>query len=117
MEFVLGDDVIKVDIKRTKINKDIKDAITSLPDFRKRKMDISLLNFVMNMLENLVKKKYCLSKKDMLLEVYNEAFGKLSDDELTAISKNIEYLLKSGSIKQFSSLYKIWIAFKRYFRC
>jgi len=116
MEFVLSDDEIKIDIKKMKISKEIKDAIVSLPDFRKRKMDISLLNFVMNMLENLIKKKYCLGKKDILIEVYNEAFGKLSDDELTAISKNIEYLLKSGSIKQFSGLYKIWIRIKRYFR-
>ena len=116
MEFILGDDEIKKSIREQEIMKEVVTAIQGLPNFKQRKMDMNLLNCVMNMIENLVKKKYCLDKKLLLKDIYVSLFGKLTPEEESSLDKNIEFILKSGVVVKYGKLYKLWLSIKKYFR-
>ena len=113
---LLGNDTIRYEFKKQEIKKAICSDVSKLPDFRSKKMNMDLLNAIMNMIECTIKKKYELNKKYFLLETYEEIFGKLSEDEKVIIGKNIEFIIKSGNLKKFTRLEKLYNSIRAFFR-
>ena len=107
---------IAKDIKKAHIKKILQNSINALPDHRSRKNDISLLEFVCNILEEKVKKKYNINKLDLLFEVFESVFDKLSATEKESIEKNVKYLLESNSIKKIKSSVKIFEFVKNFLK-
>jgi len=106
---------IKSDIKKAQIKRKLQDAINTLPDFRQRKNDISTLEYCCKIIENNVCKNSHIDKLELLFEVMEICFDKLTDLEKVNIKKNVSYLLASGAIKKYNLKTKIWKAFKHFF--
>jgi len=113
---LLGNDTIRYEFKKQEIKKAICADVCKLPDFRGKKMNMDLLNAIMNMIECTIKKKYEINKKYFLLEIFEEVFGKLSEDEKVIIGKNIEFIIKSGNLKKFTRLEKLYNSVRAFFR-
>ena len=113
---LLGNDTIRYELKKQEIKKSICNDVCKLPDFRSKKMNMDLLNAVMNMIEGTIKKKYEINKKFFLLEIFEEAFGKLGEDERALIGKNIEFIIKSGNLKKFTRWQKLFNSVRAFFR-
>lgn len=116
MEFIVDDGVIKPEMKRKAIVSDIVKMIKdNVPDLEKKKMDVGFLNIILNNLENSVKPKYNLDKKDILEEIFKACFDKITDDELAIVDKNSQFLRANNQIIKYGKVYKVWMRFKRYF--
>lgn len=113
---LLGNDVIRYELKKQEIKKQIVNDVCRLPDFRSKKLSMDLLNCVMNMIECTIKKKYEINKQFFLLEIFDEAFGKLNEDEKNLIGKNIQFIIKSGNLKKFTRWQKLYNSLRAFFR-
>jgi hypothetical protein len=72
----------------------------------KYKNDNEFLNLVCNLIEHLIKKKDKISKKDLVLIIFQEMFN-INEEEKVIISNNIEYLFNNKNIKKVS-FYKLF---------
>ena len=98
---------ILVDVKYNEVKKKVIDRIIDLGlNNIKYKLDNELLNLVCNIIEHLVKKKDKISKKDLVMLIYQEIFS-ISTEEQLIIFNNIEYLFNNGNIKKVST-YKLF---------
>lgn len=96
--------------KSLRVN-EIKEAvikrIQSFPNYQQYKNDVEFLLLVCNMLEHLVNKGEKISKKEILVEIYKQAFTTVSPDEQKAIEQNVEFLWNNKKIKKVS-YYKLF---------
>lgn len=116
---LLGDDCpIKIELKKNKVKKQICDEITKI-NFRSKKLDLALLNSVMNLIEiKIDNQKYNkeINKKYLLLEIYAEIYGAISEDEKALIGKNIEYIIKSNTLIKVTRFKRIVNFLRGFFR-
>ena len=98
---------ILIDVKYNEVKKKVIDRIVELGlNNIKYKLDNELLNLVCNLIEHLVKKKDKISKKDLVMLIYQEIFS-ISTEEQLIIFNNIEYLFNNGNIRKVST-YKLF---------
>ena len=101
---------------------DIKDIILKrLQEFQnidKYKFNNEFLSLSCSLIEHLVKKDDKISKKELLLSIYDVLFPNLSLEEKQQISNNVEFLLdnkqikKVGKYKLFKTSLNEWISRK-----
>lgn len=72
----------------------------SSTDISDMKNNPELLKYVCNEVENLVKKKYKIDKKKLVLEIINRVVTNLNDNDRKSMSDNIEFLHANGDIKK-----------------
>lgn len=73
----------------------------------KYKLDPEFTTLVCNLVEHLVVKKDKISKKEIAIDVINSMFN-LSDDELSLLSKNIDFLCSQHNLIKKASYYKLF---------
>ena len=99
---------LKHDIKRAQIKRKLQDALNALPDHRGRKNEISMLEYACNVIENSVAKGSPIDKLELLYEVLDLVFDKLTESEKINVKKNVLYLLASGAIKRDKFRKRVW---------
>lgn len=78
-----------------------------------------LILFCSNCVEELVKKKYSINKKDFVIDILRTIFGSLNDSEVNQIKQHIEFVFENQLIKKVEFNYKariiVWNWFQRKF--
>lgn len=89
-------------IKRDKIKDAIKARVSSISQFQQLKknnsIDNELVNLVCNCVENLVKKKYGIDKKSLVIEIIEEIFCGLNQSEKDNLGNTIQFLFDNQLI-------------------
>lgn len=98
------DDIVNIIINKIKadLNVDVN-----------MKNSMELLTLVVTLIENLIDNKNKSDKKkvnklNVLHDIYNKLFGNLTQQDLTLINQNIEYLLDNKLIKKYSFLKRVY---------
>lgn len=99
---------IKHDIKRSQVKRKLQDALNALPDHKGRRLEITMLEYACNIIENNVVKGSPINKLDLLYEVLDLVFDKLTEVEKINVKKNVTYLLGSGAIKRDKFRKRVW---------
>ena len=107
---------LKNEIKRDVLKKKCIKKINSLPNHRTKKMDINLLEFICNKIENGINKKNKINKLELLYEILESCFDKLSELDKTTIQQNVDYLIISKAICKTPISRKIYKFFKNLFK-
>lgn len=94
------------DLKITDIKKQIIERINKFPDLQKYKSDVEFLLLICNMVEHLVSKKDKISKKQLVIEIFNQVFP-LNENEVRALEQNIDFLWNNKKIKK-QSYYRLF---------
>jgi hypothetical protein len=113
---ILADTPIRFAIKEREIKNNIVKAIFSIPEYLENQNDIMLLNYVMNLIELSVKKKYKIDKLQLLMAIYIEAFGALNANIIGTLKKNVDYLLASKAVIVVTRFTRMYYKMKHYFR-
>jgi hypothetical protein len=92
--------------KTEEIKNQIIERIKQFPNYSQYKADVEFLLMVCNLVEYLVNKKDKISKKELLLEIYNNVFP-LNPDEVKNIEANVDFLWNNKKIKKVS-FYKLF---------
>jgi DNA phosphorothioation-dependent restriction protein DptG len=98
------DDIVNIIINKIKADLTVDNNLKS---------SMELLTLVVTLIENLIdnhnkpdKKK--VNKLNVLHDIYNKLFGNLTQQDLTLINQNIEYLLDNKLIKKYSFLKRVY---------
>jgi predicted CopG family antitoxin len=65
-----------------------------------------LILFCSNCVEELVKKKYSINKKEFVIDILRTIFGSLNDSEVNQIKQHIEFVFENQLIKKVELNYK-----------
>lgn len=65
-----------------------------------------LILFCSNCVEELVKKKYSINKKEFVIDILRTIFGSLNDSEVNQIKQHIEFIFENQLIKKVEFNYK-----------
>jgi hypothetical protein len=69
-----------------------------------------LILFCCSCVEELVKKKYSINKKDFVIDILRTIFGSLNETEVSQIKSHIEFAFENDLIKKVAFNYKARIA-------
>ena len=105
METIKAQNSLRIDQKKTKIKNEIIEKIKSagFSNLDNLKNDNELLSLVMNLIENLIKKKYKIDKKELLLDIYGELYPNLNQEEKMNIIKNHQFLFENGFLSKLAT--------------
>ena len=88
----------------------LTDHMQGLPDLPSLKQDLELLNHMCNFLEELSNYSGLgLQKQDVIVDIYKSVYPGLTEDDITTLRKNIDYIHSIGRIHLRGNL-------KKYFR-
>jgi hypothetical protein len=79
----------------------INDVKKNIPEFENHKLDCELI------VEYLVKKKYKVDKKQVVLHVFELLFSDITNDDLEFVSNTIDFLFQHDQIKQVKMISKV----------
>jgi len=65
-----------------------------------------LILFCSNCVEELVKKKYSIDKKEFVIDILRTIFGSLNESEVNQIKQHIEFVFENQLIKKVELNYK-----------
>ena len=109
IEYVSVKGHLKSHVIKNKIIELISDRIKcSVPNLVTLAKDLELLKLVCLCVENTVKKKHKLDKKEIVMSIMKTCFPILSDAELKVIESNIEVLHQNKLIKKVTYAKKLW---------
>lgn len=115
LEIVPINHEMAVDVRRTAIKHRIIERIGELKiNIETYKGNSTMLLLICNLAEHLVKKKYKIDKKELVVDIMHELF-KLNATEKETLKNNIEFLFNNGNIKKVSSFYLFCVGVKEYF--
>jgi len=102
------------DIKKNVIIQKIIAEIQKIPDYSKYRVDLELITFIINQVENMVtKKKQGVLKKDIVLTVFQKLFN-TTPQEIKLLSDSIDFLANNKRIKKLSIYKKYLKPFGKY---
>jgi hypothetical protein len=85
----------------------VSDIVLKLPNYRELKDDPEIVLLICNLVENFMTKNVSkIDKKDLVICIYENVFGELSNDEKTALEIHIQFLYNNKTIKR-QKFYKI----------
>ena len=95
------------DKKFSEIKGIIVARLQEFPNITKYKFNNEFLSLSCSLIEHLVKKKYNINKKELLLEIFETVYPELTTEDKQQISANVEYLFDNKQINKVSS-YKLF---------
>ena len=102
------------DIKKNVIIQKIIAEIQKIPDYSKYRVDLELITFIINQVENMItKKKQGALKKDIVLTVFQKLFN-TTPQEIKLLSDSIDFLANNKRIKKLSIYKKYLKPFGKY---
>jgi hypothetical protein len=109
LEFVKLKGSLKTHVVKNKIIEMISDRLkASIPNLSTLAKDLELLKLICNCVENSIKKKHKLDKKEVVMSIVKSCFPVLSDAEMKVIDSQIEALHFNGLIKKVCYRKKVW---------
>ena len=88
------------------------DNIVNIDDL---KHNPELINFICNLIEYYVKKKYNINKENMLIYICNKAFKSMSDEDTEKIKDIVKYLHNNKLIVKISNSQYLKEYLKKFF--
>lgn len=85
----------------------INDIKTNIPDFIENHLDCEMILRICNIVEYLVKKKYGVDKKQVVVHVFELLVPDISEANLEFISNTVDFLFNHGQIKPVKMVSKI----------
>ena len=85
----------------------INDIKTNIPDFVENQLDCEMILRICNIVEYLVKKKYGVDKKQVVVHVFELLVPDISEANLEFISNTVDFLFNHGQIKPVKMVSKI----------
>ena len=85
----------------------INDIKTNIPDFIENQLDCEMILRICNIVEYLVKKKYGVDKKQVVVHVFELLVPDISEANLEFISNTVDFLFNHGQIKPVKMVSKI----------
>jgi hypothetical protein len=85
----------------------INDVKKNIPEFEEHKLDCEMILRICNIVEYLVKKKYKVDKKQVVLHVFELLFSDITNDDLEFVSNTIDFLFQHDQIKQVKMISKV----------
>lgn len=104
----------RVDIEKQLIAT-LEKKIRSLPDFLSLRLNPEIVLFACNLIENIVKKKYKVNKKELCINVLSSIFT-FTEVEKKSAGEIIEFLHSTSQIKKATLWKKIKIVIKKKFK-
>lgn len=101
----------RVDIEKQLIAT-LEQKIRSLPDFSSLKLNPEIVLFACNLIENIVKKKYKINKKELCINVLTTIFN-FTEPDKKSCGEIIEFLHSTSQIKKATLWKKIKIVIKK----
>jgi tRNA nucleotidyltransferase/poly(A) polymerase len=117
--FVNPQNALYRDAKVSKLVNKILDKITNIPNYQDHRNDMELLRMIVIMIEHSVNnkdKKVKIDKADIVFQIYNKLFDKITPIEINSIKSNIEYLHNNGHIKKVGFINVIGGLLKDWFK-
>lgn len=109
LDFVKLKGSLKTHVVKNKIIEMISDRLkASIPNLASLSKDLELLKLICNCVENSIKKKHKLDKKEIALAIIKSCFPVLTESELKIIDSQIDTLHFNGLIKKVSYSKKVW---------
>jgi len=65
---------------------------------------IELIEYICNLIENLVAKKDSINKETLMIDILKSVFPSITDEEIASAKLLVQYLLNSGAIKKIPVL-------------
>jgi hypothetical protein len=85
----------------------INDIKTNIPDFIENQLDCEMILRICNIVEYLVKKKYGVDKKQVVIHVFELLVPDITEANLEFISNTVDFLFNHGQIKPVKMVSKI----------
>ena len=85
----------------------IKYIKTNIPDFIENQLDCEMILRICNIVEYLVKKKYGVDKKQVVIHVFELLVPDITEANLEFISNTVDFLFNHGQIKPVKMVSKI----------
>ena len=85
----------------------INDIKTNIPDFIENHLDCEMILRICNIVEYLVKKKYGVDKKQVVIHVFELLVPDITEANLEFISNTVDFLFNHGQIKPVKMVSKI----------
>lgn len=104
----------RVDIEKQLIST-LEHKIRSLPDFLSLRLNPEIVLFCANLIENIVKKKYKINKKELCITVLSSIFT-FSEADKRSAGEIIEFLHSTNAIKKATLWKKLKIVVKKKFK-
>jgi len=102
------------DIKKNVIIQKIIAEIQKIPEYSKYRIDLELITFIINQVENMItKKKQGALKKDIVLTVFQKLFN-TTPQEIKLLSDSIDFLSNNKRIKKLGIYKKYLKPFGKY---
>ena len=101
----------KVDIEKQLIAT-LENRIRSLPNFQELKLNPELVLYACNLIENIVKRKYKIDKKNLCVNVLTSIFA-FTDADKKSCGEIVEFLHSTGQIKKATFWKKVKIVLKK----
>lgn len=117
--FVNPQNALYRDAKVSKLVNKILDKVSSIPNYQEHRQDMELLRMITIMIEHSVNnkdKKVKIDKADIVFQIYNKLFDKITPSEINSIKSNIEYLHNNGHIKKIGCINVIVGILKDWFK-
>jgi hypothetical protein len=107
MDIIKPKNKLKTHLKLAEISKGIIDKIQSIPNYQELKNDLETLLYICTLVENEIKqtKSKTINKKEIVLDILQKIFN-LKSEEVTIISKHIEFLHINELIKKITDCEK-----------
>jgi hypothetical protein len=105
--FVNPQNALYRDAKVSKLVNKILEKVSNIPNYQDHRNDMELLRMITIMIEHSVNnkgKKVKIDKADIVFQIYNKLFDKITPNEINSIKSNIEYLHNNGHIKKVGCL-------------
>jgi hypothetical protein len=105
---------LRCEQKKSKIKNLIIDKVKEFENLETYKLNSEFLTFICNIVENIVKKKYKINKKEIVIEVYDKIFTNITYEEKLQICKNIDFIFDNNLITKIPLFKQIFEYFKTY---
>jgi hypothetical protein len=110
---------LKAHIFEQNLNTTIIDELKKIPNIEEIQTDPELLEFICNLVENMVqsnnrKSKSKIDKKKVVGKIYKQLFN-ITDEKLNILGGQIEYLHSNKKIKKIPFSKKAYIFLKNFF--
>jgi len=114
MDYLPKDNRLHRNLKRDSIKQSVVDKASKFPAYKTHKEDLEFLCLICNEVEELVKKKYRIDKKDLVCNICEMLFAS-TPAEKVQIEKHINYLHDNKMIQKSPFLRKTYRIVKRWF--
>lgn len=89
-------------IKTAEIKNKICERLNKIDNLQEYKLNNEFLVLSCNLIEFYVKKKYNINKNNLLINIYEQIFTELIEEDKATLRQNIQFIFNNGHIKKIS---------------